>query len=243
MSIILAILAVGLGGIMKGAIGAGVPIIAAPALTMAFDVQTAVAVLVVPNLLSNIWQAWSFRKQALPPRFLVLFAGGGMLGVVIGTWLLASLPQETLLLLVAVAVIGYIGLRLGKPGWVLSVALGSRLGGLAGTLGGLLQGATGISAPASITFLNAMRLPREAFIGTISIFFVAMSAMQVPALWSVGILSAERLVMGCIALGIVLLTMPIGTWLGRKATPRLFDNIMLGVLAVLAGKILFDAVI
>ncbi|MCH8466783.1 MAG: sulfite exporter TauE/SafE family protein [Roseinatronobacter sp.] len=242
MSILLAVLAILLGGVMKGAIGAGVPVIAAPALTMLFNVQTAVVILVVPNLLSNIWQAWQFRAQAMPRRFLVLFAGGGMLGVAVGTWVLAVLPQESLSLLVALAVIAYIGLRLAKPGWTLARDTANRLCGPAGVVGGFLQGATGISAPASITFLNAMKLPREAFIGTISIFFVAMTAMQIPALWSVGLLSMEKLALGFGALGLVFLSMPLGNWLGKRASPKVFDIIMLGTLGAIAIKIVIETV-
>lgn len=242
MSILLAILAILLGGVMKGAIGAGVPVIAAPALTMLFNVQTAVAILVVPNLLSNVWQAWHFRNEAMPRRFLILFAGGGMLGVAVGTFLLSVLPQETLSLMVACAVLAYITLRLARPGWTLARDTANRLCGAAGIAGGFLQGATGISAPASITFLNAMKLPREAFIGTISIFFVSMTAMQIPALWSVGLLSLEMLAYGFGALGLVFLSMPLGNWLGKRASPKVFDMVMLVTLGAIALKILFEAI-
>ncbi|ATX67746.1 sulfite exporter TauE/SafE family protein [Roseinatronobacter bogoriensis subsp. barguzinensis] len=239
---LLAILAILLGGVMKGAIGAGVPVIAAPALTMLFNVQTAVAILVVPNLLSNVWQAWHFRNEAMPRRFLILFAGGGMLGVAVGTFLLAVLPQETLSLMVACAVLAYITLRLARPGWTLARDTANRLCGAAGIAGGFLQGATGISAPASITFLNAMKLPREAFIGTISIFFVSMTAMQIPALWSVGLLSLEMLAYGFGALGLVFLSMPLGNWLGKRASSKVFDMVMLVTLGAIALKILFEAI-
>ncbi len=243
VSILLAILAIALGGVMKGAIGAGMPIIAAPALTMLFNVQTAVAVLVVPNLLSNVWQAWHFRAQAMPMRFLVLFAGGGMLGVIVGTYLLSILPQAILQLLVAIAVLAYIALRLARPNWALHSPLAQRLSGPAGVMGGFLQGATGISAPASITFLNAMKLPRETFIATISIFFVAMSATQLVSLWQVGLMSLDTLTWGFAALALVFLSMPLGNWLGRRASQRVFDRIMLIILAAIAGKILFEALI
>jgi uncharacterized membrane protein YfcA len=243
VEILLAVVAIALGGILKGAIGAGVPIIAAPALTMLYDVPTAVAVLVVPNLLSNVWQAWIYRREALSRGFLLMFAGGGMLGVTVGTWLLTVLRAETLSLLVALSVVGYIALRVARPGWTLGGATALWLSGPAGAMGGLLQGATGISAPASITFLNAMRLPRLTFIATISIFFVAMTAMQIPALWSVGLLTPERLVMGGAALGVVLLSMPVGSWLGKRASPVLFDRLMLGVLAVIAAKILVETLL
>lgn len=242
MTLALAILAIVLGGILKGAIGAGVPVIAAPALTMLFDVQTAVAILVVPNLLSNLWQGWAYRRQALPPRFLVQFAGGSVLGVLLGSWLLAILSKDALALFVVAAVVAYIVLRLARPGWVLAMPLAQRLAAPAGALGGFLQGATGISAPASITFLNAMRLARETFIGTISIYFAVMTAMQIPALWGLGILSAERLVQGTAAFAIVMATMPLGSWLGKRAKPVVFDRIMLGTLAVLSAKLLWDVV-
>lgn len=240
MIIVLAVLAVVLGGILKGAVGAGVPIITAPAITVLYDVQTAVAVLVVPNLLSNVWQAWAFRRQAMSPRFLILFTGGGMAGVLAGTLLLAWLSAEVLSLLVVLSVAGYIALRLARPGWVLSTRLAEKFAGPVGLLGGVLQGTTGVSAPASLSFLNAMRLPREAFIGTISTFFVTMSAMQIPALISVGILTVERTVMGFVVLAIVFASMPIGAWLGRRFSAAVFDRIMLVVLATIAAKIILE---
>src|SRR3546814_7645556 len=74
------------------------------------------------------------------------------------------------------AVFLYIACRLARPDWVLDLGIATRLAAPAGFAGGLLQGAAGISAPISITFLNAMRIDRAAFIATISVFFVAMSA-------------------------------------------------------------------
>ena len=47
-------LAFALGGILKGATGAGTPVIAIPVLTIFFDVQLAVIIMVMPNLISNL---------------------------------------------------------------------------------------------------------------------------------------------------------------------------------------------
>lgn len=243
MELILAGLALFLGGVMKGATGAGAPVVAAPALTMLFNVQTAVAVLVVPNLLSNIWQAWQFRAHALNRRFLLLFAGGGFLGAILGTWLLVVLRQESLAMMVACAVIAYIALRLSRPDWVLGRAVAESASGPVGLLGGVLQGATGISAPASLTFLNAMRLPRLTFIGTIAIFFVAMSLAQLPALWVVGLIDLRSLALGLGALGMIGLGMPVGNWLARRWSPKAFDRVMLGLLALLALRLVIGVVV
>src|SRR3546814_7751157 len=95
--------------------------------------------------------------------------------------MLISLPSDLLLLGVAGAVFLYIAFRLARPDWVLDLGIATRLAAPAGFAGGLLQGAAGISAPISITFLNAMRVDRSAFIATISVFFVAMRSEAQPS--------------------------------------------------------------
>lgn len=239
----LAVLAFALGGILKGALGAGVPLVVAPVLGAFYGVPTAVAVLVVSNLLTNVAQAWQLRAKALPPRFLLLFCGGGMAGVVLGTWLLVLLPVQALSLLMVGAILAYVTLRLARPTWVLPRAVADRFAGPVGLLGGFLQGTTGISAAASISYLNAMRLPREAFIATISAFFVTMTAIQIPALYSVGVLTVDRLVMGLAGMVVALAAMPLGTWLGRRASPQVFDRVLLGLLCVIAAQVLIDLVL
>lgn len=239
MDILLALLALFLGGVMKGATGAGAPVIATPALTLLFNIQTAVAVLVVPNLLSNIWQLWQFRRHVLDLRFVVSFAASGFAGAILGTWFLVVLNQQALSLLMASAVIAFIALRLSRPDWILSRWLAQKLVIPVGLLGGVLQGATGISAPASLSFLNAMRLPRNSFIGTIAVFFVAMSLAQLPTLWAVGLISPHSLALGLGSLIVMALGMPVGNWLAKRWSARTFDRVMLTLLALLAARILF----
>ena len=87
----------------------------------------------------------------------------------------------------------YIGLRLARPGWALARDRGEAMAPTVGLAGGLMQGAGGISAPISVTYLNAMRLERPEFIATISVYFCAMCLLQIPALMALGILTVERL--------------------------------------------------
>ena len=60
-AILVAFFSLGLGGVLKGATGAGAPLIAVPALAVLFDVPTAIAIFSLPNFFSNAWQGWSFR--------------------------------------------------------------------------------------------------------------------------------------------------------------------------------------
>ncbi|MEZ5889870.1 MAG: sulfite exporter TauE/SafE family protein [Xanthobacteraceae bacterium] len=241
MGIVIAILGLCLGGLLKGATGAGGPIIAIPILAMYFDVPLAVTIFVMPNLLTNLWQSWTYRKHQLPPRFVILFAGGGGIGAGIGTVLLANLPAAALTTTVAVAVYAYLLFRILHPDWVLPYALAERLAFPASALAGALGGAVGVSAPVSLTFLNAMRLTRPQFIATISIFFIMMGVVQVPMLIAYNFLDWTRFMLSVGAIVPVLAFMPVGAWLARHVSPAVFDRIVLILLAAIAARLILQA--
>ncbi|MEP2560021.1 MAG: sulfite exporter TauE/SafE family protein, partial [Rhizobiaceae bacterium] len=46
-----------LAGLVKGVIGLGLPTVSLAVLAVLFDLPTAMALLIVPSLLTNIWQA------------------------------------------------------------------------------------------------------------------------------------------------------------------------------------------
>jgi uncharacterized protein len=207
-----------------------------------FNVPMAVALFTIPNLMTNLWQGWQFRTSQISRRFTWMFAGGGVLGALVGSFLLAALPGEVLMATVAGATLLYIAFRLARPGWRLAPATADALSGPVGVVGGILQGAGGMSAPVSVTFLNAMGLPRPQFIATISVFFAMMSVVQIPTLAALGILTGERALLSLLALVPLFAGMPVGAWLARHISVRTFDRVTLVVLGVIAVKLIFDAV-
>lgn len=228
-----------LGGILKGATGAGAPLLAVPAIALLFDVRFAIVVMVVPNVLTNIWQSWNFRSHLPARSFVVPLVIGSVVGVLVGTYLLATLPLSVLPVFLSAAVIGYVTLRFMRPDWVLNMAMATRLAIPAGVAAGILQGASGISAPVSITFLNAIRLPRPAFVATISLVFVAYSVFQLAALWVSGVADAKGLLISTFALIPIALGMPIGSHIAKKVDPAVFDKLILGLLTLIALRLLF----
>lgn len=221
-----------LGGILKGATGAGVPVIAA-----FVDVRFAVVVMIMPNLFTNMRQLWSFRADRLGGSFALKYAIAGAVGALIGTGFLVVLPDEALSAMLAAIVFAYIGLRLARPSFRVSMVAAIRWVISVGIFGGLFQGAAGISAPVSVTFLNAIRLDRKPFIFTISAFFVGMGAVQLPATLIAGLMTLPILGLSVLALIPVLASMPLGDWLGRKASPQVFDRVILIFLALLALRL------
>jgi uncharacterized membrane protein YfcA len=231
-----------LGGILKGATGAGAPVLAVPALALMFDVRFAIVVMVLPNLFTNIYQAWKYRAHLTDRDFLIRFTGAGVIGAAIGTWLLVSLPLTVLPLFVAAAVMGYVVLRLTRPDWSLPLARGRALSPVAGLGAGILQGAAGLSAPISITFLNAMRLPRPVFIVTISVLFTAFTAVQLPALWLSGVAAPRELAYSLVALAPLAAGMPVGSAIARRLPPQVFDRAILALLTLIAVRLVLGMI-
>jgi len=234
--------ALAIGGLAKGATGAGAPLLAIPAMAAVFDVSFAIAMMLVSNIVTNAWQVWHYREHRPEDRFLWKFVGGGVGGAIVGTLLLTALPSDALMAALGVSVVFYILLKLFNPHFALSEQAGDRIALPAGLVSGLLQGATGISAPASITFLNALRLKRPTFIFTISLLFVTFTAAQAVILAYAGIVTPQRLLLSAFAVLPILAFMPVGNWLCRRMPDHLFDRLILVLLAMLAVRLVFDAV-
>lgn len=229
-----------LGGVLKGATGAGAPIVAIPVIALYFDVSLAVAVFIVPNLVSNTYQLLKYRKHLLPRDFVTRFAGAGVIGVAIGTSFLVTLSADALKVGVAIVVQCFAAFRLIHPLWRLQFATARQIALPVGFFAGALQGASGISAPVSITFLNALQLERKQFIASISVFFLSMLLVQIPMLAGFGQLTPDRLLMGVGATVILLSFMPVGAYLARHISKETFDHAILVLLMLLSLKLLFD---
>ena len=232
-------IAFALGGILKGATGAGAPIITIPVMAALYDVRIAVIIMVIPNLLTNIGQLYQFRKTILPRFFTISFALGGGIGAFLGTILLVNLPIKILTLSVASIVIIYILLKLIVPSWKLNYIKAKKLVFLMGAGGGILQGSAGLSAPISITFLNSMKLERNQFIPTISVYFGVMSIFQMPTLYYYDFLNLETIIMSCISTIVLMAFMPFGSWIAKSVSKDSFDKITLILLGFIALRIIY----
>ena len=231
------------GGILKGATGAGAPILAIPAMAAFHDVRFAIVIMTVPNLVTNLLQAWRNRKHRLRASFLIPFLLSAAFGVVLGTWVLVGLDAKTLSLIVALAVLLYLILRVTKTNWQLSAPLAVRLAAPFGFLSGVVQGSAGISAPVSLSFLNAMQLDRLTFMSTVSMLFVTFVTVQLPALAFAGVLTLGGFLLSCAALLPMLMGMSFGAFISRTVSRQAFDRLIMLLLVGLAVKMLWDALV
>ena len=169
-----------LAGMVKGVIGMGLPTVAMGLLSLAIPPVQAAALLVIPSLVTNLWQLLAGpRFSALIRRFFTM-----MIAIVAGTLAGIGLltgsagPLATIALGIVLAVYGIVGLcavRLTIPArhqcWLSPVV---------GLFTGVLTGATGIFVIPAVPYFNSLGLSKDELIQTLGLSFT-VSTMALAA--------------------------------------------------------------
>lgn len=232
--LIIAMAAFGFGGVIKGAMGFGLPLLAIPAITAAHSLPMALSIAVFPVVTTNLWQLWAFREARSEAPFLPGFLMVGAAGLIFGVFALSWVRDAYLEVALGGLVLAYLALRLrGKDG-VRPRWASARVAPIAGGLAGAVHGATGLSGLVGTPYLHAMTLPRPAFVFANGAMFTLFSAMQAPTLWALGLYQPSAIWMGIATLPLTLLGLWIGSTLGARLKSDAFSNAVLIILAVAA---------
>ena len=236
-TIIIMIVAFTLGGLVKGATGAGSPVIAIPVLTVFFDAKLAVAIMAVPNLFSNLVQIKQFRRSVENLTFSLKLSAFGTLGCLGGTLFFILTSTRVIELLVAIITVLYVVLSFKKNSKKLSQQFAKKMIPPIGLLGGFVQGTCGVSAPIALAFLNAIGMKRAEFIFTISCFFGAMAAIQIVSLSFFNFMTWQLFLLGLLSLAPIFLGMSLGDRLTKKISSQSFEKLILVFLILLSLQI------
>jgi uncharacterized protein len=236
-ALILIIAVLGLGGFVKGAIGLGLPLVTVPALAAFLGVPHALAIMMVPLVLTNAWQLWQFRRHREGTEFLARLLPAGVVGIAVGTWALTFLPAQILSLMLGAMIVVYIALSFARPDMQTPPKTARAVAPVIGLTGGALQGSTGIAAPITVTFLHSLRLGREQFIFAVSAMFLMFTLAQTISLAVAGILTLERFVQGWLALMPIALAMPLGGFAAAKFSRKTFESAIIALLAIIAVRL------
>lgn len=212
VSLIAVLLVFGLAGVVKGVIGLGLPTISLALLSILFDLPTAMAVMVVPSLVTNLWQGLAGPATKVIARRLWPFLMVATLSVWLGTRLLTRVDPALLTavlgaVLILYSLVGLSGHRasIGKPHHLWS-------GLVCGLVNGTLGGMTGSFVFPGVLYLQAIGLHRDQLIQAMGLLFSLSSIALALALQQHGILSAELASTATIAV----LPALAGMWIGAR---------------------------
>ena len=169
-------------GFVKGVVGMGLPTVAMGALSLFMTPATAAAVLVVPSLVTNVWQLFSGPAFGVLLRRLATMMLALCVGTVLGIGVLtgpsASLAGAALgTVLVAYGAIGLAAPRLKVP-----ANAEARLSPVIGLVTGLVAGATGVFVIPAVPYLNSLGLTKEELIQALGLSFTVSTLALAVAL-------------------------------------------------------------
>jgi uncharacterized membrane protein YfcA len=232
-SLILIALTFVLAGFVKGVIGLGLPTVAVGLLGLVMLPAQAAALLVVPSLVTNLWQLFA------GPRFgaLALRLWPLLLTICLGTWagtgLLTggSAGGATAALgaaLVLYALVGLTRLQMRVP-----LRWERPLSPVIGLTTGLVTAATGVFVLPAVPFLQALGFDKEDLIQALGLSFTVSTLALAADLAHDGAFGGAAPGQSALAIVPALAGMAIGQWVRLRVRPEMFRRCFFAGLLVL----------
>ncbi len=233
MLLIAAIAALLAGGIAKGILGVGLPMIALPLLYTSVPIREAIALMYGPVLVMNVWQTFQggYFKVALKKFWPMMVA------VIIGTWLgaktLVGIDSSLLQIVVGTTVIVFSLVNLLQPKLAIPERHALWISIIVGLIGGFFGGLTLFIGPTVIMFLVALRTPKDEFIGTVALVYLLGIIPTGITYVAEGVLRAEHIVPTLVACIPVFVGMLAGQWIRSRVNEVTFRKVLLIAMVVI----------
>jgi len=236
--VIVIILAVMAGGLVKGTIGFGMPMVALPLIAFAVPITTAMILLCAPIFLTNFF--FFFFKQGISSyRFLPMFLFL-VVGLIIGARLILEIDINTITQIIAIliifaAIINCFGFKINNN---INKKQERIITSFIGFGSGILGGLSTVYGPPMLAYLVAVDLPKEKFVRTVSTMYFIGSFPLYGSLIYYGFATKQDLIMSLLLIIPALIAQQIGTRIRDKINQKQFRNCILVTLVIL-GIMLF----
>ena len=244
----LALTAVIAVAISKSGFGGAMGSLSVPILLFVLPPKAALGVMLPLFLLIDVWVVYVLRRM-LDRRILLIMCLFGLLGQLVG-WLLFDYLSDALLtgLIGGVAVItalNYLRRRIW-PGKRTTTEIAAIVTRRIWQRSFLWCGLSGFSSFVSLSggipaqvFLLPHGLARQAFVGTLCVYFFVINLAKIPFYFEVGMFSYQTMVVSALLIPVIPAGVFIGRWLNARMSDRIFYDISHVILLVMGAKLIY----
>lgn len=224
-------------GAVKGMIGMGLPTVAIGVLGLTMTPAQAAAILVLPTLVTNIWQtvaggAFLRLLARLWPMFGAIFVGAW-----IGAVMLHSVASPWATTALGSVLVIYSLLGLSNVHFTVPASAEFWLAPLVGIVNGIVSVATGVFSLPALFYLNGLKLKRDELVQSLGMLFTISTVALALALMHGGILRSSAILPSSLALAGSLIGMFLGQKVRGRVKPELFRKIFLIGLLLLGAHL------
>ncbi len=232
--------------LIRGLTGFGSGLLMVPLLLLLFDLTglTEPMKLVVPTaaslaVLSGVLLLSTFRtRKWVSKDVLLMMIAGAVIGVPLGTYVLASYRSDLLKRLLGLFLSGY-ALKMLLGGKARDREISDYLGLVAGFLGGCLGSMFGTGGPPVIIYLNRKINDKRVFRATLILYFLVANSWQYATYCYTGLINVEVLRFALYLLPAFIIGNLIGSVLHIKINQVLFNRIVAVVLLITGVFLVF----
>lgn len=231
-----------LAGFVKGVLGLGLPTIAIGLLGVVMSPAQAAALLVVPNLVTNIWQLATGPSLGVLIRRLWPLLLGILAGTLLGAPFLANQGNALASLMLGGALMVYALLGLSARRWRVTSVSELWLGPLIGAATGLVTAWTGVFVVPVVPYLQSLELDKEDLVQALGISFMTSTTAFALALAMTGSFRVSTASASLMALMPALLGMLLGQRVRRHISQTLFRRCFFSLLLLLGAYLAWRAI-
>ncbi len=228
-----------LAGMVKGLLGLGLPTVAMGLLGLAMPPVQAAALLLVPSLVTNVWQllagpCFAALIRRLWPMMLAI-----VIGTLAGSGIIAGTVASAASMGLGIALFLYGLVGLLKPQLRVPSTIEPWAGPLVGAMTGLVTGATGVFVIPAVPYLGSLGLCRDDLVQALGLSFTVSTLALAAGLALHGALPLAASGTSLLAVVPALVGMWLGGWLRLRVRPETFRRGFFIGLLVLGGELIW----
>ena len=231
------------GGFVKGTIGLGLPVVALAFMAPAVGVKVAMAIMLGPCIITNIWQALAGQSLWALLRRLWSYLLAATIGVWFGVTVLAASSGNVLLGLLGIVLAVYSLVSLMRPQIKPPGDREPYMSPIAGGLGGVMFGMTGTFIVPGILYLQALGLTRHVMVQALGITFIVISVALAVSFQRQNLFTSELALIALYAVMPTAAGLVIGTRYRHRISEEQFRRIFFISLLVVGLYMLVRAII
>ena len=230
------------GGLVKGVIGLGLPTIAMGMLGLAMPPAKAAVLLLVPSLVTNVWQVLAGRHLRSVLRRLWPMMLGIVAGSLPGSGVIAGASVHTATAALGAALILYGMVGVAMPRLRVPQRMERWAAPLIGAATGLVSGATGVAMIPAVPFLGSLGLQRDELVQALGLSFTVSTPALAAGLALHGALPLAATGASLLAVLPALAGMGLGGLLRARVRPEIFRRCFFAGLLALGAELLWRGV-
>ncbi|UYN94761.1 MAG: sulfite exporter TauE/SafE family protein [Enhydrobacter sp.] len=211
-----------LAGTVKGLVGLGLPTIVIALTTLVLPLTEAVALIALPTIITNVWQAavgGNFTRILRRQWPLILSLA---LSLYATMWLVGQRGPNWAFLVLAIVLIVYGGLGLLRIRLHIHADLEKPLAPVIGTVSGFVAGLVGVPIIPLMPYLQGLDVKPSELVQTLGVVLCATSLTLTVSLLTFGLLDGARAIVSAGAVVPALAGMWLGQWVRLRLSVEQF---------------------